>query len=113
MYYHCTRSKDRDCKEKAIREVELQKQLLEVIDKVEIDEIGMREQIDAEIRKYQQFSYGVLGKETEFDKQPVEADVRNYAKHVLRNGTRDEKRELFRHLRSKVFLKDKEIWLRS
>ncbi len=112
VYYHCTHSTDRYCKEKTIREEELLRQLLELIDKIDIDEIGMREKIDSEIRKYRQFSYSVLGKETEFDNRPIEADVRNYAKHVLRNGTRDEKRELLNCIKGRIEIKDKKISLK-
>lgn len=112
VYYHCTHSADRYCKEGALREEDLLNQLLGLIDKIDIDEIGMRQKIEYEIGKYRQFSYTVLGKETEFDNRPIEADIRNYAKHVLKNGTRDEKRELLGCLRGRVEIKDKEISLK-
>jgi hypothetical protein len=54
----------------------------------------------------------VLGRETEFDNKPIEADIKNYAKHVLKNGTREEKRELLGCLRGRVEIKDKEISLK-
>lgn len=95
-----------------MREEELLNQLLGLIDKIDIDEIGMRQKIEYEIGKYRQFSYTVLGKETEFDNRPIEADIRNYTKHVLRNGTRDEKRELLSCLRGRIEIKDKEISLK-
>jgi DNA invertase Pin-like site-specific DNA recombinase len=61
VYYHCNHSSDRYCTEKTIREEELLEQLLQLIDKIDIDEIGMREKIEIEINKYRQFSYSVLG----------------------------------------------------
>lgn len=112
IYYHCTYGKDRDCKEKALREEELLSQLLQIIDKIDIDEFTAKEKIQREIEKYRQFSYSVLGRETEFDKKSLETDTRNYAKYILKNGSRDEKRELLSCLRSKLEIKDRTVYLR-
>lgn len=112
VYYHCTRGKDRNCKEKAIREEELLKQLLHLIDKIDIDEIGTKEKIQREVMRYRKFSYGVLGQETEFDKRPIEVDIRNYAKYLLAEGSKEEKRELLSCLRSRIEIKDKMIYLK-
>ena len=111
VYYHCTHSRDKDCKEGAIREEELIRQLQGIIDKVGIDEIGMREHIEKEVRRYRQFAYTVLGTETEFDRKEYEADVRKYAKYILANGTKDEKREVLVCLKTKLMVKGKEIFL--
>lgn len=112
VYYHCTYGRDRDCKEKALREEELLSQLLQIIDKIDIDEFTAKEKIQREIEKYRQFSYSVLGRETEFDKKSLETDTRNYAKYILKNGSRDEKRELLSCLRSKLEIKDRIVYLR-
>ncbi len=77
-----------------------------------MDEIGLKEQVQHEIAKYRQFSYGVLGKATEFDTKPLDADVRNYAKYVLAHGTKDEKREILSCLKSRIEIKDRAIQLR-
>src|SRR3989344_462548 len=58
VYYHCTRGKNHRCKEKPLREEQLLDQLLRLIDRVEVDEIGLKEQVQHEIAKYRQFSYG-------------------------------------------------------
>jgi hypothetical protein len=86
---------------------------LELINKIDIDEIGIREKIEIEINKYRQFSYSVLGKETEFDNRTIEADIRNYAKHILRTGSKDQKREILDCLRSEVVVLDKRILLKN
>ncbi len=113
VYYHCNHSSDRFCTEKAIREEDLLEQLLELINKIDIDEIGIREKIEIEINKYRQFSYSVLGKETEFDNRTIEADIRNYAKHILRTGTKDQKREILECLKSDIVILDKRILLKN
>lgn len=113
VYYHCNHSADRYCTEKTIREEELLEQLMLLIDKIDIDEIEAKEKIQEEINKYKQFSYAVLGRETEFDKKTIEADLRNYIKHVLRTGTKDQKREILDCLRSEVVVLDKRILLKN
>ncbi len=86
---------------------------MQLIDKIDIDEIEAREKIEVEINKYKQFSYAVLGRETEFDKKTIEADIRNYIKHVLRTGTKDQKREILDCLRSEIVLLNKKILLKN
>lgn len=88
------------------------KQLLKLIDKIDIDEIGAREKIQREVMRYRKFSYGVLGQETEFDKRPIEADIRNYAKYLLSEGSKEEKRELLGCLKSRIEIKARSICLR-
>lgn len=110
VYYHCSKGVDRYCKEKPIREEELLNQLLQIIDRIDVDEIGIKDKIRQEINKYKKFSYSVLGQETDFGKRPIETDIRNYAKYVLMNGTKDEKRELLSCLRSRIELKNKYIY---
>jgi DNA invertase Pin-like site-specific DNA recombinase len=111
VYYNCTRFKDKFCKQRPIREEEILRQLLELLDKLDIDEIGAKEQIMREVVKYRRLSHGVLGKETELDKGPIEADVRKYAKYVLEYGSREEKRELLSCLKSKISINDKVLSL--
>jgi len=110
VYYHCTKSKDRNCKEKPIREEELLNQLLRIIDKIDIDEIGIKDKIQHELSKYKKFSYSVLGRESELDNRTLETDIRSYAKYVLMNGSKDEKRELLSCRRSRIEMKNKEIY---
>lgn len=112
VYYHCTRGADRYCKQGALREEELLRQLLHVIEKIDVDEIGIKEQIQREINRYRKLSYAVLGREAEFDNRPIEADMRNYAKYILANGTKEEKRELLSCIRSRLEIKDKIILLK-
>lgn len=111
VYYHCTKFKDRYCKNKPMREEELLSQLLHLMDKIDVDEIGIKNRIEKEILRYKQFSYTVLGKETEFDRRTYEADIRNYAKYILRDGTKEEKRELLSCTRSRIEIKDKSVSL--
>ncbi len=97
---------------KIFKEEDLLDQLLQLIDKVDIDEIEVKEKIQEGINQYRKFFYSVLGQQTGFDNKPLEADIRNYAKYVLLNGSKLEKRDLLSCLRSRLEIKDKQISLR-
>jgi len=112
VYYGCTKSKDIHCKCGYIREKDLIKQLLKIIDKVDLDELGMKEKIKKEVERYKKFRHGVLGIE---DKENPQNKIRpkDYAKYLLKEGSIIEKRELLSNLKSKLIFKDKKIYLKK
>ncbi len=110
VYYSCTRGRDRNCKCGYLKEEDLINQLLNIIDKISLDKIGVREKIEKEIERYHKFQAGVLGIKKEKEVQK-EINVKNYAKYILREGTILEKRELLSSLKTKLVLKNKMIQL--
>lgn len=110
IYYSCSRARDRNCKNKYIREEELIAELLKILDKVNINELGMRQKLEDEIARFNIFQRSVLGA-TEKLKTDKEMDIRNYAKYLLKEGAVSEKRELLANLRSKIMYKDKKLTL--
>jgi len=44
-------------------------------------------------------------------KKLKEVDIQNYAKYILLEGTKQEKRDLLECLKSKIYLKDKSLYL--
>lgn len=110
IYYSCSRARDRNCKNKYIREEELITELLKTLDKVNINELGMRQKLEDEIARFNIFQRSVLGA-TEKLKTDKEMDIRNYAKYLLKEGAVSEKRELLANLRSKIMYKDKKLTL--
>jgi len=108
VYYHCSRGKDRNCKEGAIREEALMAQLINIIDNIDIDQLATQEKIKKELERFNKFSAIIRG-ESSLAKRSNEVDVRNYAKYVLAEGTKEEKRELLECLKSKIFLKNRSI----
>lgn len=110
VYYSCSRARDRNCKNKYIREEELITELLNILDKVDINELGMRQKLEDEIARFNIFQRSVLGSTTKSNKDHV-TDIRNYAKYILKEGTVMEKRELLANLRSRIIYKDKELTL--
>ncbi|MFC1802280.1 recombinase zinc beta ribbon domain-containing protein [Patescibacteria group bacterium] len=52
VYYGCTKFKDKNCPCGYIREEDLIEQLVNILDIVSLDKIGMKNQIKAEIKKH-------------------------------------------------------------
>ena len=83
---------------------------MNIIDKISLDKIGIRENIEREIERYRKFQSGVLGIKNEKEVQK-EINVKSYAKYILKEGTILEKRELLSSLKTKLVLKNKMIQL--
>lgn len=110
IYYGCSRGIDRNCKNKYIREEELIAELLKILDNLNINELGMRQRLEDEVKRFNIFQRSVLGS-TDKIKNTEETDIRNYAKYILKEGSVSEKRELLGNLRSKIVYKDKTLTL--
>ena len=110
VYYSCSRARDRNCKNKYIREEELIIELLAILDQVDINELGMRKKLEDEIARFNIFQRSVLGS-TDKIKDTQDTDIRNYAKYILKEGSVSEKRELLGNLRSRIRYKDKTLTL--
>ncbi|MCX6716448.1 MAG: recombinase family protein, partial [Candidatus Taylorbacteria bacterium] len=108
IYYGCCRFQDKNCKSGYMREEDLIEQLSGLMDKVSLDEIGMKEKIKAEIERHKRFQSGLLGIK-ENTVKVNEIDMRNYAKYLLREGTQWEKRELLTCLRSKIVMNNRQV----
>ena len=109
VYYGCTKVRDRNCKSGYINEDDLIKKLQDLIDKINLDEVGMKEKIKSEVERFKHFQRGVLGSTEKIE--VGEIDIRNYAKYILKDGNDYEKRELLGCIKSKIELKDKTIVL--
>ncbi|MFA6430444.1 MAG: recombinase family protein [Candidatus Paceibacterota bacterium] len=110
IYYSCSRAKDRNCKNQYIREEDLITELLKIMDKVNINELGMRQKLEEEIARFNTFQRSVLGSTDKVKERP-DTDIRNYAKYILKEGSTAEKRELLGNLRSRIMYKDKTLTL--
>jgi len=104
VYYICTKSKDRNCKCSNINEEDLLKQFEQLMDKIDLDEIGIKEKIKIEVERFKKFQKVVLGNNDKIE--VVDIDIRNYAKYILREGLILEKRELLACLKGKIILRD-------
>lgn len=111
VYYSCSKARDRNCKNKYIREEELIEELFKVIDKVSINELGMRIKLEEEIKRFNRLQRLATKGTPKYSINEDDVNTREYAKYVLREGTPLEKRELMGHLRSRLILKEKKITL--
>ena len=109
IYYGCTRARDRFCRNTYVREEALIKELLKIIDKIDINELGMRHKLEDELKRFAKFQ-SVLG-EGKKNSAAKEVDIRMYAKYLLDEGSITEKRELLGNLRTKLIYKEKRISL--
>lgn len=108
-YYGCTKSKDKHCKCGYVREEELIQQFVDLMDKIDLDEIGIKEKIKTEVERIKKFHKMIMGAKEKIEVKDI--DIRNYAKYVLMEGADTEKRELLGCLKSKILLNQKQITL--
>ena len=101
VYYGCCRFQDNHCKSGYIREEALIEQLASLMDQIDLDEIGMKNQIKSEIERHKKFNSAILGIKEKLA-EVADIDIRNYAKYLLREGTIYEKRELLSCMKSKL-----------
>jgi len=109
VYYGCTKTKDRNCKGGYINEIDLIKQFEDLIDQIDIDEIGIKGKIKTEVERFKNFQQILLGKKDKIQVQKI--DIQNYAKYILREGGNIEKRELLGCFKSRLTLKEKQVAL--
>ena len=109
VYYGCTKSKDKNCRCGYINEIDLLKQFEELMDKIDIDEIGIKRKLKEEVERFKKFQRVLLGKPTQVTVEEV--DIRNYAKYLLREGKDVEKRELLGCINNTIYLASKIITL--
>lgn len=109
VYYGCTKAKDNKCKCGYINEPDLLKQFEDLMDTIDIDEIGIKEKIKGEVERFKKFQQLIVGSTEKI--KVVDVDIRNYAKYILREGQDVEKRELLGCLKGKILLTEKVISL--
>ncbi len=107
VYYHCTQSRNFDCPEAYVREEKLAEAFVRLLDKITVEDIESKEGLRAELDRFIRLSSAVLGFNGS-EGQP-EISLHNFAKYILTEGTRSEKRDLIACLNQTIYLKDKEL----
>lgn len=108
VYYFCTRARNIDCKNPAINETDLINELIGLMDRINLDELGVKSKVEQEMARLNRFKTMLGEKERKSD---IDVNSRDYAKYLLKEGTLIEKRELLYFLKSKLILKDRKISL--
>ncbi len=112
VYYGCTRARDVHCKGGYIEEKVLISQLLEMVDNIDLDVSGMKKKLEVEIERHKRFHSGIMGKSEE-NYKAKDVDIRNYAKYLLKDGSIFEKRDLLGCLKSKLLLREKNLYIKN
>lgn len=106
VYYHCTRKSAGTCQETFLREEALIEQLIQLIDKLNIDELGMTEIVKAEMDKLQRLLTVVSRLDANQQSTFImpKLDVKACARLILQDGSKEDKRKLLEQLKSRITL---------
>lgn len=78
------------------------------LDKISLNELGVRIQIEEEVERFRKLQCVVCGKvNTTINADDL--DIRTYAKHLLAEGSDSEKRRFLSNLRSMLIYKNQQI----
>lgn len=108
VYYGCGRAKDRFCKNQYLREEELIKQLLKILDKTDMNELGIQIKFEEELKRFNSFRKTILGED---ESNIKDFDMKAYAKYILKEGSSEEKRQLLNCLKSRLVVTDRTLAL--
>jgi hypothetical protein len=111
VYCGCTQFYDKSCKNKYLREEDLIEQLTAIIDKIDLNTIGVKQKLEKEMGRFNHFRSKVLGLSEDEQSKQSGLDLRSYAKHLLKEGSIEEKRELMQSFKSRLILIDKKVVL--
>lgn len=109
VYYGCTKARGADCKCGYTEEKDILKQFEELIEKIDINEIQIKEKIKDDVERFTKMQKFFLGAREKVKIPNI--DVRGYAKYILQEGGDIQKRELLGCLKGKILLKNKVILL--
>jgi DNA invertase Pin-like site-specific DNA recombinase len=111
-YYGCTRSKDLKCKGGYMREEELIEQLIKLLDQMDINEIGAKHKFHEELERFNKFQKMFIESSDKAKKlKPLNMEIKDYAKYLLKEGSVIEKRELLACVKTKLVLTQKILTL--
>ncbi len=109
VYYRCTKSKDRKCKNPTINEKDLIEALTKMIKTIDLNEVKLTSKLNAEIQKFKKLQSMFLGKKKSEKIETI--DLRDYAEFVLKEGSVLEQRSVLECISSELVLKNKKIKL--
>lgn len=109
VYYHCTQFNNYDCHEPYIREDKLVEQLSELLSHVQINEVETKPVLKSELDKFM-FIHNSMQKQKDSTESGAEFDLTGFVQYVLKDGTRDQKRELVGCLKQTTYIKQKQIY---
>lgn len=108
VYYGCSRTKNRECKNSYLTEEKLMAEISKHLDKISFNELGVRMQIEEEAERFRKLQC-VAGGKTNIAINSDDIDIKSYAKHLLAEGGDSEKRKFLSNLRSMFIYKNQKL----
>lgn len=110
VYYKCTKGANRYCHQGAITEEDMLEQLIKLMNVIPINSLKAQTKLKQEMERYRKFTETIL---LQKDKNSVvpKVDLRSFAKYILREGSRDERREILNCLGTTIYLKERRIYI--
>lgn len=111
VYYGCMKRWMTGCKQPYIREEELLEQLYKIIDKVDINELAAVERIKQEIDRLTKMISSLGGHLATAKVAEIMPDIDVYAcaKYILKEGTKEEKRDLIGQIKSNLIIENGKV----
>lgn len=107
VYYRCTKSKDRNCKNQPINEQDLIKEFQNMVESLEFKTVKISEKLKQEIERFKKLQNLFLGTENTKDIQKI--DLIYYVKFVLTEGSVFEKRTILDCIKSNIYMLNRSI----
>jgi len=112
IYYHCSRTLDKQCGKHYISQEELEKKLLSFIDSLDTSKIEISQSLKASFSEYKKIASQVLSQQN-IDIKDEAIDIKSYARYVFNEGSSREKGDFVRGLGIPLYLYNKNIYLES
>lgn len=110
IYYHCSRTLDRQCGKHYITEEQLEKKLVSFVESLDISKLSISQSLKTSFGQYKKIAYQVLTQQN-VDINEDEIDLKSYARYIFKEGNSREKAEFIRGLNIPLYLYNKNIYL--
>ena len=105
VYYHCTQSRNYDCKESYLREEKLAEEFAKLFADITPNEVRSKADLRTEFDKFVRLSVAIRGN----NDNPEDVNMGGFAEYIFSSGTKLEKRALLDCLSQTLYLKNKTI----
>lgn len=112
VYYGCTRIRNPECQALYMKEEDIMCQLADIVEKLDLDLLGMRERLEWDIERWYKIHGFLIGQPApDRSRERKESDLRQFAKMTFIEGTIAEQRELLRFVNNRLVFLNKRVFL--
>ncbi len=113
VYYHCSQFKDFDCREPYIREEKLTEQLINLLQKVSIEEIETKATLKPELDKFMVIKTAMNNLNNATSVIKTDVDITDFINYIFQKGSRTQKHELINCLNTTLYLENRTISIKE